>query len=138
MPTLSPGNIGRTALKVFIFGAVVPFLLYHLGKFKPVGGDYVDTIGRVLASLYYFAHAPLVTAAHRIAYLAMSDHGWYPEQVVAASSSLAGGLFFAGLWKLSRNWRVWAVMICSSLTLVFVGHVENYAWPYALTFWALI
>jgi hypothetical protein len=138
MPVSPPRKLSGILFKLAIFGVAVPYVLFQLGPLKPEGGDYTDVLTRVEYKLYYFAHAPLVTAAHRVAYLVLRDWGWWPEEVVAASSSLAGGLFFAGLWRVSRNWRFWAVMVCSSLTLVFVGHVENYAWPYALTFWGLL
>jgi len=43
-----------------------------------------------------------------------------------------------GLFRFSRDPRIWGVVLLSKFVLVFLGHVENYAWPYALSMWCIV
>ncbi|MCG3197663.1 MAG: hypothetical protein GHCLOJNM_02152 [bacterium] len=83
----------------------------------------------------FFMRAPLVIVVNKLLWMALKDFGWSTWDAIALSSSIAGGVFAWGLFRITRSPWVWGVCLLSKGVLVFVGHVENYAWPYALSIW---
>ncbi len=75
---------------------------------------------------------------HRVLWLGLREWNWTPAECVSLSSSVAGGMFFAALFRFSRSLLVWLPFILSKSVFVFLGHIENYAWPYALSLWAVV
>jgi hypothetical protein len=77
---------------------------------------------------------------HKLIYIALypfNVSGWY---AMAFSSSLAGGIAIYALWRIKSHWLFLTINILSGSFLVFVGHVENYAWVSAfliLSFWKI-
>lgn len=125
----------RNFLRIFLFLFIVPLILFQLRGLAIAGGDSDWIVLLVERPLYFFFRAPLVIAFHRMLWLVLGRFGWSPADCVSLSSSLAGGFFFLALFRISRNWRAWLPILVSCLPLLFIGHRETYAWPYALTLW---
>ncbi|MCA9434982.1 MAG: hypothetical protein KC978_04310 [Candidatus Omnitrophica bacterium] len=134
---MSPFMLKKTAW-ICLFVILVPALLFHLRHLRPSGGDTADTLSRVESSFYLFLHAPMVTAGHRALWLGLDRWNWTPAECVSLSSSLAGGFFFAALFRFSTSLCVWLPFLLSKSIFIFLGHVENYAWPFALSLWAVV
>ena len=128
----------KRILSLFFFLCVVPTVLFSLRGWSLPGGDSDWMATLVTRPLYFFLRAPLVVAFHKSLWLLLRGWGWEPADCIALSSSIAGGVFLAGLFRLCRNPRVWAVVLLSKFSLVFLGHIENYAWPYALSLWCVV
>lgn len=120
------------------FLGVIPLFLFQFRDLAVAGGDSDWVVALVERPLYFFLRAPLVVAFHRGLWLLLRDWGWSAAECVSLSSSLAGGVFFWGLYSLSRDWRVWVPMMASCLPLLFIGHRETYPWPYALSVWTVV
>lgn len=76
--------------------------------------------------LYY--RSLLTVLIHKLFYVIgnpLGLSGWY---AIAISSSLAGAIALQGLWAICPHPLFMAINIFSGSFLVFVGHVENYAW----------
>jgi hypothetical protein len=123
---------------VFLFLILLPVVLFLLRGWSLPGGDSAWISTLVTRPWHFFMRAPLVLAFHKTLWLVLRNCGWSPAECIALSSSLAGGVFLAGLWYLSRDWRVWLVVLVSKFSFVFLGHVEHYAWPYALSLWVFV
>ncbi|HOE97610.1 MAG TPA: hypothetical protein PK847_13625 [Candidatus Sumerlaeota bacterium] len=116
---------------LFLSGAAIFFLLRPFGV--PGGDSELLTSPQSMAlywrdSLVYFMREPL---AHQIAlqfHLAAGDLALG----MALSGAFCGGLFLVLLWEFCRSPIVWAAVLGSCLTWVFVGHLELYA-PVAVT-----
>jgi hypothetical protein len=125
----------KRVLEILLFIVVIPSLLFALRGWSFPGGDAREMADRISINWQFFARAPLVIFVNRVGWLGLRNFGWSPQDVIALSSSVAGGVFLAGLWRISKNPRVWMVCLLSKVSFVFVGHVENYAWPYAASLW---
>jgi hypothetical protein len=121
-----------------LFLIVVPSLLFSLRFLSSPGGDSAWIASLVERPLYFFIRAPLVVALHKTIWLGLRGWGWTPAECIALSSSVAGGVFLWGLFRFSRDPRIWAVVLLSKFSLIFLGHVETYAWPYALAMWVFV
>jgi hypothetical protein len=128
----------KRILQLTFFLCVVPAVLFSLRGWSLPGGDSDWMANLVTRPLYFFLRAPLVVAFHKVLWLLLRGWGWLPADCIALSSSLAGGVLVAGLFRLSRDPRVWGVVLFSKFAFVFLGHVENYAWPYALSLWCVV
>jgi len=126
------------ALGVFVFAILVPSIFFQLRHLKPRGGDTADTISRVESPFYFFLHAPLVTVGHRALWLVLRDWDWTAAESVALSSAVAGGAFFGALFLISKSLLVWTPILLSKSFFLFLGHVENYAWPFAISLWVIV
>lgn len=105
------------------------FFLFSLREFCPVGAD-----GWYLAELVatgsdgFFYRSLLTVELHRWVYRVVQPWGLDSWNAIALSSALAGALAVQTLWALRRDGWFLALNIGTGAFLVFVGHVENYAW----------
>lgn len=118
-------------MQAVVFLGVAPGLLFSLRGFAIPGGDPGEMVDRISFIWQFFLRAPLVVALNRTLWLGLRDWGWSPADTIALSSSIAGGCYFWALFHLSRDPRVWLVCLLSKSTFIFLGHIENYAWPFA-------
>lgn len=121
-----------------VFLIAVPVVLFSLRSWSEPGGDSVWIASLVERPLYFFIRAPLGVALHKAIWLGLRGWGWSPSDCIALSSAVAGGVFLWGLFRFSRDPRIWIVVLLSKFSLVFFGHVETYAWPYALSTWVFV
>ena len=122
----------------FLFLVLVPSILFSLRSYALPGGDSTWMVSLVTRPWYFFLRAPLVVTFHKIAWWVLGPVGWSPSDSIALVSALAGGVFLLGLYRFTRDPRVWGVVLLSKMTFVFLGHLENYAWPYALSLWVIV
>jgi len=127
----------KRILQAVIFLVLVPIILFQFRGLSPAGGDSGWIVALVERPLYFFFRAPLVTAFHKFLWWNLRDYGWTAGDCVSLSSSIAGGFFYLALFRLSARWRVWTPMLCGCIPLIFIGHQETYAWPFALSLWTL-
>lgn len=76
--------------------------------------------------LYY--RSLLTLWIHKAVYILLSPWGASGWVAIAASSSLAGAVALQALWRINPDPAFMAINILCGSFLVFVGHVENYAW----------
>lgn len=86
--------------------------------------------------LYY--RSLLTILIHKSVYLLLHPFGISGWNAISVSSSLAGAIALQALWRMNPDpWFIAINALCGSF-LVFVGHVENYAWVNVfliLSFW---
>ena len=123
----------------FLFGRVwitlilttLLFLLHRLGP-ETIFSDGADgwymsnLVETVPWSLFY--RSLLTLLFHSLFFTVLHPLGADGWNAIAWSSSLAGAVALQTLFALRRNPIFLAVNILSGSFLVFVGHVENYAW----------
>ncbi len=86
--------------------------------------------------LYY--RSMLTVTMHNVVFSLLRPIGVDGWNAIAVSSSLAGAIALQTLFAMKRHPLFLALNVCSGSFLVFVGHVENYAWINAfllLCFW---
>ncbi|MBD3267153.1 hypothetical protein GF373_10830 [bacterium] len=104
-------------------------LLYGLRFLTPDGADgwYISEL--IESDRQQFFYRSLLTVElHRLVYFLSHPFGFDGWHAVALSSSLAGAIALQALWRTSRGPLFLAINIVAGSFLVFVGHVENYAW----------
>lgn len=116
-----------------IFLVLIPWILFQLRWLAFPGGDSWEMVNRLVYPWQFFMRAPLVIFLNKTIWVLLQPWQWTAKDCIALSSSIAGGVYFLSLWILSRNPWVWAVCFFSQSTFIFTGHIENYAWPYALS-----
>lgn len=122
----------RKILTFLFFFVAVPWICFHLRQFAIPGGDSVEMASRLTHRWQFFMRAPLVVLFHKSLWTLLRPWDWTTSECVALSSSIAGGAYFYALFHISRSPLVWLVCLASKVTFIFFGHVENYAWPYAM------
>jgi len=130
--------VTRRIVWILLFLVVIPTALFLLRDFGIEGGDSGFLESYVKLNWQYYVRAPLLMAAYQAAWKLFDGYGWSVPDIIALSSSIAGGVFLAGVFALSKDPRVWLVMLISKTSFVYLGHVENYAWPYALSVWCFV
>jgi hypothetical protein len=121
--------------EILLFGVLVPGLLFSLHGWSIPGGDSAEMAARLTEPWQFFLRAPLVAALNKTLWEILKPAGFSPGDCISLSSSIAGGLYLSGLLRISRDPRVWGVCLASKASFVFLGHVENYAWPFAVSIW---
>lgn len=125
----------RRIVWIILFLVVTPTALFLLRGFGLEGGDSGFLDPYVKLNWQYYVRAPLLMAVYQSAWKLVGGYGWSVSDIIALSSSIAGGVFIAGVIALSKDPRVWLIMLVSKTSFIYLGHVENYAWPYALSVW---
>lgn len=110
-------------------------------------GDGLATVDALHAGQWINTKEPLdrlITAAvYRFGHAAV---GWDAGTAIALVSTLAGGLYWAGVVRLARRlpecggqaWPAWGLLGSCGTVALFFGHVENYALLAAGTLWSLV
>ncbi len=124
---------GRRTIGFLFFLVLLPMILFQLRWLAFPGGDSGEMANRLKYPWQFFMRAPLVIILNKTIWVILGQRDWLPQECIALSSSLAGGIYFLSLWLLTRDPWVWAVCLLSKSTFIFTGHIENYAWPYALS-----
>lgn len=122
----------RAGLLLTGFLVILPMVLFQLRWLAYTGGDTGEMVSRLEYPWQFFMRSPLVIILNKVLWILLRDHGWRPEACIALSSCLAGGVYFLSLWILTRDPWVWAICVFTKVTFIFTGHIENYAWPFAL------
>jgi len=116
-------------LRTIFVTAALTFLLYSLKWIPPVGADgwFMESLitGKGLP-MYY--RSILTVWIHKWMFLFLHPCGVSGWNAMAASSSLAGAIALQALWEMRKSWLFLAVNVFCGSFLVFIGHVENYAW----------
>jgi len=102
---------------------------YGLEAWLPLGADgwyMADLIASDTFPIYY--RSILTVLIHQLIYGLAQPFGITPWYAIALGSSLAGALVIQVLWAFRPSLLFMAVNVLSGAFLVFVGHVENYAW----------
>lgn len=133
MNTRVYSTLHKHLIKTVLVWGVLTLVLFSLRFVPPPGGDTKEMVSRATYGYHFFLRAPLVVAFHHTLWLLLRNVGWSASEVIALSSAMAGGVYFLAVSRLGRGWRFWLVMLASSLTVLFCGHVENYAWPFAMS-----
>ena len=116
--------VRRAALTLFL--AVVLFQLRWLpllGADGPYMVSYVETDAFPL-----FYRSLLTLWIHRAVYVAFSPLGFDGWSAISFSSAIAGAGAVQVLWAMKPDLRFLALNVFCGSFMVFVGHVENYAW----------
>jgi len=103
--------------------------LFSLRGLCPVGADgwYLsDLVAASPDGLFY--RSLLTVELHRLVYWLARPWGIDSWTAIALSSSLAGGIALQALWAIRQDGIFLALNALTGAFLVFVGHVENYAW----------
>ena len=116
-----------------LFLVLIPVAFFLLRGLAFPGGDSGEMANRIRYPWQFFMRAPLVILLNKTIWVLLNQWGWSAEECIALSSSLAGGVYFLSLWWLTRDPRVWGLCLLSKTIFIFTGHIENYAWPYALS-----
>lgn len=135
-------SIIRTTVVVFL----LTFLLFSIRWPLPEsiqqyfwGADgwfMTDLIETTSIPLYY--RSLLTILIHKFIYTFLHPLGVSGWNAIAISSSLAGAVALMTLWRINPDPAFIAMNALTGSFLVFVGHVENYAWVNAfllLSFW---
>lgn len=122
----------RKILILLLFFVVIPWLCFHLREYAIPGGDSGEMASRLTHRWQFFMRAPLVILINKSLWAMLRPFDWTTGDCVALSSSIAAGVYFYALFQLTRSPWVWLVCLASKVTFIFLGHVENYAWPYAM------
>lgn len=119
-------------LALVAVGATI--VLFSLRECRQLGGDSdfaVDVIQRRFEIFYL--RSPLTIYFNQAVYhFALKPLGWSTADAVGFCSAMGGGIFVATLIAISNNWLFLLFNLCAPLMLIFVGHVEHYAWVNAL------
>ncbi len=75
---------------------------------------------------------------HQGMYYVLSPLGVDAWNAISLSSALAGAIALLGLRRISSNRWFIGINVCSGSFLVFVGHVENYAWVNTFLIWSFL
>lgn len=78
--------------------------------------------------IIFFYRSLLTVILHQAVYQCTQPFGFDGATAIALSSSLAGAIALQTLLKFSRNPLFLAMNVLTGSFMVFVGHVENYAW----------
>jgi hypothetical protein len=109
-------------------------------------GDGLATIDALHAGQLINTKEPfdrLITAVvYRLGHVAV---GWDAGTAIALVSTLAGGVYWAAILRLTRRlplpcgqaWPVWGLLGTCGAVALFFGHVENYSLLAAGTLWSL-
>lgn len=95
-----------------------------------------DLIGSNPFPCYY--RSILTVWIHSLMYRCLFPLGIDAWNAISISSSLAGAIAIVGLWRLKPNVWFLVINIMSGSFLVFVGHVENYAWVNTFLIWSFL
>jgi hypothetical protein len=121
-------------LLLVIVAIVAAVLCFSLRDIRRLGGDSdfaVDIITQPFQVFYL--RSPLTVYFNQAVYhFILQPRGWSPEEAVAFCSALGGGLFVAALVSISTNWLFLLFNLTAPFMLIFLGHVEHYAWVNAL------
>lgn len=115
-------------LRIGIFCLLV-WGLFSLRWLPPRGAD-----GWFMESLLVSHEWPcyyrsiLTVWIHKLLYVMLHPLGFEANQAIAMSSALAGAIAIQTLWAIRSHALFLAINILSGSFLVFVGHIENYAW----------
>lgn len=120
---------------------VLTIALFWLRFVVPHGADghYIaDRCGQ--SSQWHLYYRSFLTCyVHQVFWRAANPLlGFDGYQAVALSSAVGGSLALLALWRLCRHPLFLAINICAGSFLVFVGHVETYAWVGACFLWTLV
>jgi hypothetical protein len=121
-------RLRHTALRGLITCGLA-VLLYLAQGLSPDGAD-----GWYLAELVesphdgFYYRSILTVELHRLVYRCVQSLAFTGWDAIALSSSIAGAIAIQALWMLRASPLFLAINILSGSFLVFVGHVENYAW----------
>ncbi|MBI1387398.1 MAG: hypothetical protein GC154_03000 [bacterium] len=119
----------KRAAWLLVVTAALTAGLYLARGLPPVGADgpyMARLIERETVPMYY--RSLLTLWIHRACYAALSPLGWDGERAMAFSSALAGAFALQALWALRPRAAFIAINVLCGSFLVFVGHIENYAW----------
>ncbi|MEW6235749.1 MAG: hypothetical protein AB1656_10220 [Candidatus Omnitrophota bacterium] len=127
-------------MRAFFVTISLTLLLYSLKWIPPVGADgwFMESLITEKGFPMYY-RSILTVWIHKAFYIFLHPFGVSGWNALAASSSLAGAIALQALWAMRRSWLFLVVNVFCGSFLVFVGHVENYAWVNAfllLAFWA--
>ncbi len=105
------------------------FLLYSMRSMVPMGADGYYMAGLVESGSWNLFYRSLLTVVlHNIVYTILAPLGFDAWNAIAFSSALAGAIAIQALYAIRHDPLFLAINIFSGCFLVFVGHVENYAW----------
>ncbi len=114
----------RTALTISL-----TLLLYQLRWLPLLGADGPYMVSYVESSSFPLYYRSLLTLwIHRAVYVMISPFGFDGWSAISLSSAVAGAGAVQVLWSLMSDIRFLALNVLCGSFMVFVGHVENYAW----------
>lgn len=104
-------------------------VLYQLRWLPLLGADAPYMVNYVEQDAFPLFYRSLLTLwLHRAIYVATAPCGFDGWSAISASSALAGAGALQALWAMKPDARFLALNVLCGSFLVFVGHVENYAW----------
>ncbi len=121
---------------------VLSVLLYAMGGISPYGADgwFMESLVESHAFPVYY-RSILTVWIHKLFYLLFQIWEGGAWNAIACSSAFAGAIAIQVLWAIRRHWLFMLINLASGSFLVFMGHVENYAWVnlfLLLTFWSAL
>lgn len=108
---------------------LLTIVLFSLRSFSLDGADrwfFSDLVQS--RQIVFFYRSLLTVLIHQGVYYFTQPFGFDGATAIALSSSLAGAIALQTLWKFSRNPLFLGMNVAAGSFMVFVGHVENYAW----------
>ncbi len=136
-----PAHIALRVCITLLFASLLFFLRYitfaeNEAWYGADGWYMANLIESQSWQLYY--RSLLAVLIHNVVYTLLHPVGVEAWYAIAFSTSLAGAVALQALYAIRRDPVFLAVNVLSGSFLVFVGHVENYAWVNAfliLAFW---
>jgi hypothetical protein len=123
----------RGALAYFAVGIIAFAVLFSLRGYSVPGGDTHFVTEFITRGYVYNSRSPFITLLQQFVYKNFfGPYGFSSATAISFVSAVGGGIYVATLVAISRHWLFLLFNLASPLTLIFMGHVENYAWVNAL------
>lgn len=138
----------QNIIRLCFITLLLTLLLFFIRRLLPeeIGSHFWGADGWFMANLIESDPFPLYYRSlltlwiHKIIFTLLSPLGVDGWRAIALSSSLAGAMALQMLWRMNPHPAFIAVNVLCGSFIVFIGHVENYAWVNTfliLSFWSV-